>query len=105
MSAPFTSEHNRILLSRILVIYSVFYVLMKIIAIINGAWVAANLFLCIPFIGLGIWGGILLKRNSTNWLYVIVAVIFISAIRYFEADLISWLHVQINEQNSLTISG
>ncbi|HET8838346.1 MAG TPA: hypothetical protein VFM82_05050 [Flavobacteriaceae bacterium] len=97
MSAPFTSEHNRVLLSRILVIYSVFYVIMKIIAIFSGAWVVANLLLCIPLIGLGIWGGILLKRNSTNWLYVIVAVILISAIRYFEADLIPWLHIQITE--------
>ena len=92
MSAPFTSEHTRIILSKIIVIYSIFYVIMKILAVFQGAWAGANLLLCIPFLGLAIWGGISIKRNATNWLYVIVAVIAISAIRYFETDLIMWLH-------------
>lgn len=92
MSAPFTSEHNRIMLSKIIVIYALFYVVMKIVAIFKGAWTDANLLLCLPFIGLGIWGTFLIKRNSTNWLYVIVAVVVISAIRYYEPELMPWLH-------------
>ena len=92
MSAPFTSEHNRIIFSKIIVIYSIFYVVMKIVAIFQGAWANANLLLCVPFLGLAIWGGISIKRNATKWIYVIVAVIAISAIRYFETDLMIWLH-------------
>ncbi len=92
MSAPFTSEHNRIIFSKIIVIYTGFYVLMKIVVIFKGAWMDSNLLLCIPFVGLGIWGGFLLKRSSTNWWFVIIAVIFISAIRYFEIELLKFLH-------------
>ena len=92
MPAPFTSEANRNMFSKIIVIYALFYIAMKIIAVFQGAWLLVNLTLCVPFVLLTIWGGILLKRNATNWAYVIISVVTASAIRYYEANLMIWLH-------------
>lgn len=95
MSAPFTSESNRIVLTKIMLIYSIFYVIMKIVAIINGAWLWVNLVLCLPFVILALWGFLSIKKNTTTWLYVIVGILVISVIRYYEANLMIWLHEQI----------
>lgn len=92
MPAPFTSESNRNMFTKIIVIYAVFYIIMKLVAIFQGAWLGVNLILCIPFILLAIWGGITLKRNATSWLYVVVALVVASAIRYYEPELMVFLH-------------
>lgn len=95
MSAPFTSESNRNMLSKIILIYAVFYIVMKLVAIFQGAWLWANLILCLPFVLLGLWGWMLIKRNATSWFYVITAVVIISAVRYYEVGLMHWLHVYL----------
>lgn len=92
MPAPFTSESNRNMFSKIIVIYAVFYIVMKLVAVFQGAWLWVNLILCLPFVLLAIWGGLAIKRNATSWLYVIVAILIISAIRYFEPELMVFLH-------------
>lgn len=92
MPAPFTSESNRNMFSKIIVIYAVFYIVLKLVAVFQGAWLWVNLILCIPFVLLAIWGGMTIKRNATSWLYVIVAILIISAIRYFEPELMVFLH-------------
>lgn len=91
-SPPFTSESNRIVLTKIIVIYAVFYMAMKLIAILfKDALAVTNLVVCLPFLLLALWGWYSLKRKATNWLYIIVAIIAVSAIRYYEADLLPWL--------------
>lgn len=92
MSAPFTSASNRNMLSKIIVIYALFYIVMKLVAIFQEAWLWVNLILCLPFVLLALWGGILIKRNATSWFYVIIAVLVVSVIRYYEADWMIWLH-------------
>lgn len=89
---PFTSKSNQLMLSKIIVIYALFYIMMKLVAIFQGAWLWANLVLCLPFVILAVWGGISIKRNATNWIYVIIAVLVVSAIRYYEADVMLRLH-------------
>lgn len=95
MGVPFTSDGNRNMLAKIIVIYCAFYVIMKLVAIFNGLWVLPNLVLCVPAILLGLWGGIALKRETTHWFFVLFAVVLISLLRYYELDLMQWLQVNL----------
>lgn len=95
MGAPFTSRANRDMLAKIIVIYTIFYVIMKVIAIFQGAWLVANLLLCVPFIALGLWGGMAIKQKQTTWLFVLLAVVLISFVRYYEVELMGWLHQSV----------
>ncbi len=79
-------------ISKIIFFYSVFYVVMKVLAILQGAWIMPNLILTIPYIIFAIIGGYMFRRNSYNWIYVIAGVILISVIRYFEKEWMMQLH-------------
>ncbi|HET8855791.1 MAG TPA: hypothetical protein VFM60_07695 [Salinimicrobium sp.] len=81
------------ILTKIIFFYSLFYMLMKIIAIISqGSWLLPNLILAIPFLIFAVTGGIILKRKSFNWFYVILGAVVISLIRYYESRWVVWLH-------------
>jgi hypothetical protein len=75
------------LVSKIILFYSVFYVIMKLIAVIfQNAWPISNLILTIPYIIFAVVGWVMLKRNYFSWIYVAAGVIVISVVRYFEAE-------------------
>tara|TARA_R100001369_G_scaffold36196_2_gene61571 strand:- start:20039 stop:20323 length:285 start_codon:yes stop_codon:yes gene_type:complete len=87
----------RAIISKIIVFYSVFYVVMKLIAIVfDGAWALPNLILAIPFLIFAIIGALLMKNEAFSWIYVIAGVLVISAIRYYEADWVVILHEYFN---------
>lgn len=85
-----TSMQNRnlkALVSKIILFYSIFYVVMKLIAILfQGAWPIPNLILAIPFVIFAAIGWRMLKQNSYSWIYVIAGIVIISVIRYYEMD-------------------
>lgn len=89
---PFSSAKNKLIITKIVVIYAGFYLLLKLSAIFQGGWVIPNLILALPLVLLGLLGYYFLKTNSTNWYYAIGSIIAISAVRYYEKDLIVWLH-------------
>lgn len=74
------------LISKIIFFYSIFYVVMKIIAAVKGHAPAANLILAVPYLIFAVVGGVMVKNNNYHWAYVIAGVIVISAVRYFERD-------------------
>lgn len=83
----------KILIGKIILFYSVFYIIMKLIAVIfQGAWAIPNLILTIPYLIFSIIGGMMLKRNNFTWAYVIAGVIVISVVRYFEAEWLVEMH-------------
>ena len=53
---PFSSEKNKLIITKIIVIYSGFFLLLKLSAIFQGGWVAANLLIALPIILLGLLG-------------------------------------------------
>mgnify|MGYP000462190989 CR=1 FL=1 len=89
---PFSSEKNKLIITKIIVIYSAFFLVLKISAIIQGGWVAANLLVALPIVLLGLLGYYFLKTNTTNWLYAIGSIVIISAMRFYEQELTVWLH-------------
>jgi hypothetical protein len=87
----------KMLLSKIILFYSVFYIVMKVIAVLfENVWVLPNLILALPFLIIAILGGMMLKRNDFYWIYVIAGVLVISLIRYYEAEWVVNLHQYLN---------
>lgn len=78
------------LISKIILFYSVFYVIMKLIAVIfQGAWPIPNLLFTLPYIVFAVVGWRMMKSENFSWIYNILGVIVISVIRYFE---IEWMN-------------
>ncbi|SFU33052.1 hypothetical protein SAMN05216480_101784 [Pustulibacterium marinum] len=77
---------------RIVVIYCLVFPLIKLIAIFKGSWVYANLIIMIAMLIVGGIGALLLKKNRYTWVYTIFGIIFISALRCYELDLMAYLH-------------
>lgn len=77
----------KVLLSKIILFYSVFFVVMKLIAVIfQDAWPIPNLVLAIPFLVFALIGANMMKQDKYSWVYVIAGVIVISVIRYYEME-------------------
>ena len=89
---PFSAKRNKNIITKITVIYSAFYIILKFSAIFQGQWLWANLSLALPFLLLGLTGIYLLKNKMENWVYVIISIIVISLIRYYESELVVQLH-------------
>lgn len=81
-----------VLISKIIFFYSIFYVVMKILAIFQGAWIIPNLILTLPYLLFAGVGGYMLKTNKYHWAYVVAGIIVITAVRYFEKDWMLALH-------------
>lgn len=87
----------KMLLSKLILFYSVFYIVMKVFAILfENVWVFPNLILALPFLFFAILGAMMLKRNNYSWIYVISGILVISFIRYYEAEWVVNLHQYLN---------
>ena len=86
------SQRYLVLISKIIFFYSIFYVIMKVIAIFGGAWVIPNIILSLPYLVFAVVGGFMVKRNSYHWAYVIAGAILISIVRYYEREWMLQLH-------------
>jgi len=86
------------LLSKVILFYSVFYIVMKVFAVLfENVWVLPNLILAIPFLIFAIIGWMMLKRNNYSWIYAIAGILVISLIRYYEAEWVVTLHEYLNQ--------
>jgi len=86
------------LLSKVILFYSVFYIVMKVFAVLfENVWVLPNLILAIPFLIFAIIGGRMLKRNNYSWIYAISGILVIGLIRYYEAEWVVNLHEYLNQ--------
>ena len=80
------SQRYLVLISKIIFFYSIFYVVMKVIAMFQGAWVIPNLILSLPYLIFAVVGGFMVKKDSYHWAYVIAGAILISIVRYYERE-------------------
>jgi lysylphosphatidylglycerol synthetase-like protein (DUF2156 family) len=95
-SAPFTNPRNKITIYKITAIYAVFYILMKLYAIfIEGSWLLPNLILCIPMLIIGLIAWKQLKQDNTSWWFILISIIVVSALRYYEVEWVLWLNQKI----------
>lgn len=92
MEEPVVFNKYLVSLTKIVAIYCFFFVLLKSIAIIRGAWMIPNSILTIPFIIMGILTSYTVLQKKYNWMITIIALILIIAVRYYEADWVPFLH-------------
>ena len=90
------ADRYLVLISKIIFFYSIFFVVMKVISMFQGAWLIPNLILSLPYLVFGLVGGYMVKYNKYHWAYVIAGVILISIVRYYEVE---WM-LQLQERFS-----
>ena len=81
---------------KIVLFYTVFYVVMKGIVILQGAWLWVNLLLSLPFILLAGLGWYLNGKQNYSWVFIVLGILVISLVRYFESDWSMALHRFLN---------
>lgn len=87
-----SSQKFLITLTRILAYFSLFYAILKAVAIFKAHWFWPNLIL-------GLLGGVVafllfkvIKKQDYRWAYVIVCMLLFSTIRYYEERLLVYLN-------------
>jgi len=85
-------------LTKIIAIYSFFYVLLKIIAVFKNNVVVPNIILAFPFLLLGLISFYSAKIKNYNWAVVVLGILLICITRYFEADWIILLQIKFNNK-------
>lgn len=94
--APIFSESYTISGTKIVVIFSGIFIFMKLFAVITQEiWVIPNLLVALPALILGFAGVLLLKKKSTNWLFILIAFVIFTAVRLNENDWVVWLQQQL----------
>lgn len=88
---PFSKERTKATICKIVFFYSVFFVVMKFIAMFNGYPIKASLILSIPFLLLALWGLFQVRKNTYSWFYVILGILIVSAMRYYEMMIYDYL--------------
>ena len=86
MEEPKVFNKYLVSLTKIVSVYSFFFVLLKSIAILRGAWMIPNIILAIPFIIMGILTAYTVLYKKYSWIITIVTVTLIIVVRYYEVD-------------------
>lgn len=91
---PLVFNKYLVSLTKIVSVYCFFFVLLKSLAIIRGAWMIPNLIIAIPFILMGILTAYTVLYKKYSWAITILTVVLIIATRYYESG---WVHFLQNE--------
>ena len=89
------SQRNLVILTKIILFYSLFYIFMKLVVIFKGAWLIPNLVLMLPYMILGAVAGMLVKRENYSWFFVAVGAAVIILTRIYESEFAFWLQQQV----------
>ncbi len=77
-----------VMITRIVAYYCLFYGLVKISALFRGAWLAPNLAIAILLLLLGAIAFYQIKKKTFSAVFVILAIVLISALRFYETRLV-----------------
>lgn len=89
------SQRNLVIITKIILFYSIFYVGLKLFVISQGGWVNPNLLLALPFLLLAIVGGIIVAKGKYSWLFAAIGTVAIILMRIYESRWILWLQQQV----------
>ncbi|MDD2986337.1 hypothetical protein [Flavobacterium sp.] len=84
---------NKYLVSftKIVSVYAFFFVLLKSIAILRGAWLIPNLIIALPFVLMGILTAYTVVAKKYSWVLTILTLVLILVTRYYEQEWVYWL--------------
>ncbi|MCY2687431.1 hypothetical protein [Salinimicrobium sp. TH3] len=89
------SYRNLVILTKIILIYSIFYIVMKTVIIFGGAWLWPNLLLMLPYLILGIIAAIQVKREAYSWWLMGIGAAVIILTRVYETSFSIWVQQQV----------
>jgi cellulose synthase/poly-beta-1,6-N-acetylglucosamine synthase-like glycosyltransferase len=89
------SHRNLVILTKIILIYSIFFIVMKAVILFGGAWLLPNLLLMFPFVILGTIAGLQVKRENYSWWFVGTGAAVIILTRIYETRIAFWIQQQI----------
>lgn len=86
------SERNLVIVTKIIGYYCGFYMGVKLYAVFSGTPLPGpQLVLAGMLFLLGFSAFYLLKKEKHNWPFALFGIVVVSALRYFENDLVVWL--------------
>ncbi len=88
---PLVFNKYLVSITKIVSVYCFFFVLLKSIAIIRGAWMIPNLIISFPFILMGIVTAYTVMAKKYNWTITILTVLLILVTRYYEQGWVYFL--------------
>ena len=83
-------------LTKIITFFAFFYSAVKLFAIVQGAWLLANLTVILALILIGLAGAFQIRKATFSKWYVLVSGALIVLLRIFEQDLIPYLNGLFN---------
>lgn len=90
------SQRNLVILTKIILFYSIFFIFMKMVIIFKGAWLVPNLILIFPFLILALVSAWQVKKSSGySWIFVLFGAAVIVVVRIYEARFSYWIEQQI----------
>lgn len=90
------SHRNLVILTKIILFYSIFFIVMKTVILFKGAWLLPNIILMFPFALLAGISGFQVKKEKYSWIFVLIGAAIIILIRIYETRLAFWLQEQIS---------
>lgn len=85
------SHRNLVILTKIILFYSLFFIFMKAVILFQGAWLIPNLGLMLPFIILALVSWFQVKKENYSWFFVTIGVAVIILTRIYETRLAFWI--------------
>ncbi len=89
------SQRNLIIITKIILFYSIFFVGLKLFVVFSGGWPIPNLLIALPFFILAIISGIMVKKENYSWFFVAVGAAVIILMRIYETQWVYWLQQQV----------
>ena len=89
------SHRNLVIITKIILFYSIFYIFMKIVILFQDAWLVPNLLLMVPFLLLGIIAGWQVKKEKYSWIFVFVGAAVVILTRIYETRISYWIQEQM----------
>ena len=89
------SHRNLVILTKIILFYSIFFIFMKAVILFQGAWLVPNLVLMVPFAILALLAWRQVKTENYSWWFVAVGAATIILIRVYETQLAFWIQQQV----------
>lgn len=89
------TERNLIIITKIILIYSIFFIGMKTVILFQGAWLIPNLLLMIPFVIFALIAGIMIKKKNYSWIFAVAGTLLIILVRAYETRLVVWFQQQL----------
>ena len=90
------SHRNLVILTKIILFYSIFYVAMKLgVVIFGNAWPVPNLLLSLPYVILALISWWQVKQEKFSWIFVFLGAAVIILTRVYETQFSLWVQQMV----------